>query len=192
MAPMCHARRNGSPCICYPQRLGRYHIRQKIRPDVIFCDIGLPGLNGYEVAKTLKADTELNGVFLIALTGYAGDFDIGRARAVGFGTAQTPRDIYFLKKEVDRLRIENSVLRKSGCPAVSPLSEKLEAIFRLRDEFSIHSLCKVLEVRRSTYYHRTLRCPEKTLVQQQDDVLNPLYLNLEKSRHNPLPRNKIR
>lgn len=57
---------------------------QKIRPDVIFCDIGLPGLNGYEVAKTLKADTELKGVFLIALTGYAGDFDIERARTVGF------------------------------------------------------------------------------------------------------------
>ena len=98
--------------------------------------------------------------------------------------AQTPRDIYLLKKELERLRIENNILRNSGCSAVSPLFEKLEAVFRLRNEFSIHSLCRVLEVRRSTYYHHTLRSPEKTLVQQQDEVLKPIISEIfEKSRH---------
>lgn len=96
----------------------------------------------------------------------------------------TPRDIYLLSKEVERLRIENSILRISRCSAVSPLCEKLEAITRLRNEFSIHSLCKVLEVRRSTYYHHSLHSPEKTLVQHQDEVLKPIISEIfEKSRH---------
>ena len=97
---------------------------------------------------------------------------------------QTPRDIYLLNKEVERLRIENSILRKSGCSAVSPLCEKLEAITRLRNEYSIHSVCRVLDVRRSTYYHHALRSPEKTHVQQQDEVLKPIIADIfEKSRH---------
>jgi PAS domain S-box-containing protein len=56
----------------------------KTRPDVIFCDLGLRGLSGYEVAKTLKATAEVKDTYLIALTGYAGGFDIERAMQNGF------------------------------------------------------------------------------------------------------------
>lgn len=107
-------------------------------------------------------------------------------------TAQTPRNIYLLKKEVEQLRIENSIFRKSGCSAVSPLSEKLEAISRLRDEFSIHSLCRVLEVRRSTYYHYALRSPEQTLIQQQDDALKPIIVEVFEKSRNSFGARKIR
>lgn len=97
---------------------------------------------------------------------------------------QTPHNIYLLNKEVERLRTENNIFRKSGCSTASPLCEKLEAISRLCNEFSIHSLCRVLEVRRSTYYHRSMRSPEKTLVQQQDEALKPIISEIfEKSRH---------
>lgn len=41
------------------------------QPDVVLCDIGLPGMDGYAVARTLRADAGLNGVLLVALTGYA-------------------------------------------------------------------------------------------------------------------------
>lgn len=57
---------------------------KRLRPDVIFCDIGLPGMNGYEVAKFLKADEVLKGTTLIALSGYTGEDDIERAQAAGF------------------------------------------------------------------------------------------------------------
>lgn len=57
---------------------------KKIRPDVIFCDIGLPGLSGYEVAKILKTDDNMKNTFLVALTGYAGESDAERARESGF------------------------------------------------------------------------------------------------------------
>lgn len=53
-------------------------------PDVIFCDIGLPGINGYEVAKRIKNEPSLAGAFMIALTGYAGLKDIELAMNAGF------------------------------------------------------------------------------------------------------------
>lgn len=51
-------------------------------PDVVFCDVGLPGLDGYEVARRLRA--EGSRARLIALTGYARAADIERAHQAGF------------------------------------------------------------------------------------------------------------
>jgi CheY-like chemotaxis protein len=55
-----------------------------IRPDIVLCDIGLPGMNGYEVARAFRGDDVLRGTFLVALSGYAQADDIDRARAAGF------------------------------------------------------------------------------------------------------------
>ncbi|MGC4117573.1 MAG: ATP-binding protein [Myxococcales bacterium] len=54
------------------------------RPHLVLCDIGLPGLDGYGVARELRRDTTLASVFLIALTGYAQPEDQRRAREAGF------------------------------------------------------------------------------------------------------------
>ena len=37
----------------------------------MLCDIGMPGVDGYQVARAFRADPELRGIFLVALTGYA-------------------------------------------------------------------------------------------------------------------------
>ena len=47
-------------------------------------DIGLPGMNGYEVAKRLRASAQLQPVVLVAFTGYGQDEDRRRAREAGF------------------------------------------------------------------------------------------------------------
>jgi PAS domain S-box-containing protein len=57
---------------------------KEFSPDIIFCDIGLPGMNGYEVAKRIRSDHSLANVLLIALTGYAGPMDIELAMNSGF------------------------------------------------------------------------------------------------------------
>jgi two-component system CheB/CheR fusion protein len=57
---------------------------RQFRPDVVLCDVGLPGMDGYEVARSFRADETLRGAFLVALTGYARPEDIQRAADAGF------------------------------------------------------------------------------------------------------------
>jgi signal transduction histidine kinase/ActR/RegA family two-component response regulator len=54
------------------------------RPDVVLLDIGLPGMDGYEVAKRLRAQEGLGEVALVALTGYGQEEDRLRAAEAGF------------------------------------------------------------------------------------------------------------
>ena len=56
----------------------------EFKPDVVFCDIGLPGMDGYQVARAFRSDAALRGVFLAALTGYTGPEDQQRATEAGF------------------------------------------------------------------------------------------------------------
>ncbi len=54
------------------------------RPEAVVCDIGLPGMDGYEVARRLRRAAGLEGVLLLALTGYGRDEDRRRAFESGF------------------------------------------------------------------------------------------------------------
>jgi CheY-like chemotaxis protein len=56
----------------------------EFRPDVVFLDIGLPGMDGYALAATLHAQPALSGAVLIALTGYGTDADRQRSQQAGF------------------------------------------------------------------------------------------------------------
>ncbi|HEY3448124.1 MAG TPA: PAS domain S-box protein [Myxococcales bacterium] len=62
-------------------------------PEAVFCDIGLPGMNGYEVARELRACPALAETMLVALSGYAQAEDLVRAREAGFARhlAKPPR-----------------------------------------------------------------------------------------------------
>jgi CheY-like chemotaxis protein len=53
-------------------------------PDFVLCDIGLPGFDGYSVAQRLRQETQLHGVYLIALSGYGHEHDKERAWRAGF------------------------------------------------------------------------------------------------------------
>lgn len=56
----------------------------QFRPDVIFLDIGLPDMNGYEVARALRQTPAGSGCVLVALTGWGGEDDRNQANAAGF------------------------------------------------------------------------------------------------------------
>jgi PAS domain S-box-containing protein len=53
-------------------------------PDVVLCDIGLPGMDGYEVAQVFRADKALRSAHLVALSGYAQPEDLRRSSEAGF------------------------------------------------------------------------------------------------------------
>jgi len=57
---------------------------REYQPDVVLLDLGLPGLDGYEVARRLRRLPELEGVLLVALTGYGDTEDERRAAEAGF------------------------------------------------------------------------------------------------------------
>ncbi len=103
-------------------------IAQEWRPDIALLDIGLPGLDGYEVARRLRSDAtprmvadavvdgeiaagidgdggEVARIKLIALTGYGREADIVLSREAGFdGHMVKPCDFDELEKMMDRLR----------------------------------------------------------------------------------------
>ncbi|MET0320697.1 MAG: ATP-binding protein [Duganella sp.] len=55
-----------------------------VQPDVCLLDIGLPGVDGYELARRLRAQPPLAGVILIAVTGYGDEQARRQAAAAGF------------------------------------------------------------------------------------------------------------
>src|SRR5688572_13280915 len=70
----------------------------KTGPDCVLVDIGLPGIDGYEVAKRLRAH-DTNGMLLVALTGYGNSADRMKSEQAGFD--------YHLVKPVPQSVLEN-------------------------------------------------------------------------------------
>jgi PAS domain S-box-containing protein len=56
----------------------------EFRPEVVFLDIGMPGMDGYEVARQLRAAPSLRGIKLVALTGWGQEEDRRRSAEAGF------------------------------------------------------------------------------------------------------------
>ena len=73
------------------------------RPEVIFLDIGLPGLSGYEVARRFRATPALSPMLLVALTGWGSEEDRRRSKEAGF-------DIH-LTKPVEPAAIDDVMAR---------------------------------------------------------------------------------
>jgi len=83
-------------------------------PDVMLVDIGLPGIDGYEVARRARREPRLSGVKLVALTGYGMEEDKQKSKAAGF-------DVH-LVKPVDASTLEKLVARLGGSDSDEPVS----------------------------------------------------------------------
>jgi two-component system CheB/CheR fusion protein len=53
-------------------------------PEVVLCDLGLPDIDGFAIARIFRTDDALRGAYLVALSGYARAEDVERAREAGF------------------------------------------------------------------------------------------------------------
>jgi CheY-like chemotaxis protein len=64
------------------------------RPDIVFLDIGMPDMSGYEVARAIRQTPELGNPVLVALTGWGGAEDRLQAKKAGFDEHLTkPADL---------------------------------------------------------------------------------------------------
>jgi len=85
----------------------------ELQPRVILCDIALPDIDGYEVARRLRSSSAGREAILVALTGYAGEHARARAEEAGF-------DLHLAKPvDVERLgdmvaRVELAIERYDG------------------------------------------------------------------------------
>jgi signal transduction histidine kinase/ActR/RegA family two-component response regulator len=95
---------SGHETTCANDGLEALEIAARFAPDVAFVDIGLPGIDGYEVGRRLRAKLD-ERVVLIAMTGYGQDEDRALSREAGFDE--------HLVKPVQRERIEQ-VLAQIG------------------------------------------------------------------------------
>jgi PAS domain S-box-containing protein len=97
----------------------------EFRPDVIFLDIGLPGADGYEVARQVRRKPGLERVVLIAMTGYGQESHRRRSEASGFS--------YHLVKPAEPAKVQEllTLLREGGAAAEKgadyPLSSSAHA-----------------------------------------------------------------
>ena len=64
--------------------LAALSLATRLQPDVILLDIGMPGLNGYEVAKRIRAQPWASHALLIAATGWGQESDRQNSAAAGF------------------------------------------------------------------------------------------------------------
>jgi CheY-like chemotaxis protein len=80
-------------------------LAQKHRPEVILLDIGLPVMDGYEVARRCRENARFDGLTLVAMTGYGQESDRLRSQEAGF-------DAHLVKPvNLDQLRL---LLKQSG------------------------------------------------------------------------------
>jgi CheY-like chemotaxis protein len=73
-------------------------LARRVRPDFLFLDLGLPGLDGLSVARQLRSDAQLSGMRIIAMTGSGREDDRQAAREAGFDQyLLKPLDLEFIR-----------------------------------------------------------------------------------------------
>jgi signal transduction histidine kinase/DNA-binding response OmpR family regulator len=75
------------------------------QPEIVVLDIGLPGMDGYKVARSIRSTPGLEELILIALSGYAQDDDRRQSREAGFN--------YHLTKPVDVVALQQLIVSAS-------------------------------------------------------------------------------
>jgi len=61
-----------------------FRIARLLRPDVVLCDIGLPHIDGYAIARQLRREPHTEHARIVAVSGYSQDHFAKRARDAGF------------------------------------------------------------------------------------------------------------
>jgi CheY-like chemotaxis protein len=67
-----------------PDGLAGVALVEREQPEIALVDIGLPKIDGYEVARRIRAGKSSNAIKLVALTGYGKPADVEAARQAGF------------------------------------------------------------------------------------------------------------
>jgi len=89
---------SGHKAMAFNDGLSALAAARDVRPDVVILDIGLPEMNGYEVARRFRAEPAFAGIVLVAVTGWGSEDDKRQSREAGFD--------HHLTKPVDFERVQ--------------------------------------------------------------------------------------
>ena len=92
--------------------LAAVDLAEAFRPDLIVLDIGMPGLDGYEVCRRIRQHSWGRAAVIAALTGWSRDEDRDRSEQAGFD--------HFLVKPVDPKALENLIAAVGRGPGPEP------------------------------------------------------------------------
>ncbi|MCY7315231.1 MAG: response regulator [Rubrivivax sp.] len=103
-------------------------IVREFKPALVFMDIGMPGMNGHETARRMRADDPSGAVTLVALTGWGAEADRMKAKEAGFDHHFTkPLDLGKVDGVIQQVALRQAqrqprlqVHRQSCTSAVSP------------------------------------------------------------------------
>ncbi len=120
---------------------------EELRPEVILCDLGLPKLNGYEIARRIRDEEWGEGIRLVALTGWGQSEDRRRSHEAGFNghlVKPVTQEVLtrLLSESPETIKRTEEVSESSRATAVSPL--KILIVDDRRD--AIHMLSTLLKV----------------------------------------------
>ena len=84
---------------------GALEAAERFRPDVVLLDIGMPEMDGYEVARRLRRDPRNAGTTLVAVTGWSQEQDQQKSHEAGFNHHfSKPADLDALRRLLAQLR----------------------------------------------------------------------------------------
>jgi CheY-like chemotaxis protein len=86
-----------------------YELFQQLAPEVVLLDLGMPGINGFDVARRIRSDQSRANTVIVAVTGWGQAEDRERTREAGFD--------YHLTKPVDAGAIFALLTAPAGEPA---------------------------------------------------------------------------
>ena len=86
----------------------------------------------------------------------------------------TAGQIAAIRRKLATLEEENQIFRKSGCGTASSIDDKVSAVKRLQGDFTVHAICRTLNLSKGTYYNRLYRSPKETVFEQRDKYLAPI------------------
>jgi two-component system CheB/CheR fusion protein len=92
-------------------------VADRLEPQLVICDLGLPGVDGYAVAQELRSRPELRHAEIVALSGFGDDAAVERARDAGFDDHLTkpidPQVLRRLAAGLRRLRFRSAPVRSA-------------------------------------------------------------------------------
>ena len=104
-------------------------------PDCLISDVGMPGLDGFELARRVRAEPALSGVKLVALSAYAGEAHTRRAAEAGFDYVLTKGDdpailleVLRMIEEIKELATKTQELAKQNVDLAGQTKELLQEV----------------------------------------------------------------